>query len=71
MTTTLGIGVIGMGWMGTVHGRSYRMVHDRFHDYPTGAALVCEFDTDSWAGVEWFQGTVVDFVIPRELMAET
>ena len=46
-------------------------LHDRFHDYPTGATLVCEFDTDSWAGVEWFQGTVVDFVIPRELMAET
>ena len=46
-------------------------LHDRFHDYPTGATLVCEFDVDSWAEIDWFQGTVVDFVIPRELMAET
>ena len=31
IATTLGIGIIGMGWMGLVHGRSYRMVSDRFH----------------------------------------
>ncbi len=24
MTRTIGIGVIGMGWMGEVHSRSYR-----------------------------------------------
>ena len=30
--TTIGIGVIGMGWMGEVHSRSYRQVLDRFYD---------------------------------------
>jgi predicted dehydrogenase len=29
---TVGVGVIGMGWMGEVHSRSYRTVPDRFHD---------------------------------------
>ncbi len=32
MTRTIGIGVIGMGWMGQVHSRSYRQMVDRFHD---------------------------------------
>ena len=32
MTQTIGIGVIGMGWMGTVHSRSYRQITDRFPD---------------------------------------
>lgn len=27
----IGIGVIGMGWMGQVHSRSYRALADRFH----------------------------------------
>ncbi|GAC1453942.1 MAG: Gfo/Idh/MocA family oxidoreductase [Ktedonobacteraceae bacterium] len=31
MTRTIGIGVIGMGWMGEVHSRSYRALADRFH----------------------------------------
>jgi predicted dehydrogenase len=31
MTHTIGIGVIGMGWMGEVHSRSYRSIPDRFH----------------------------------------
>lgn len=30
MTRTIGIGVIGMGWMGEVHSRSYRAIPDRF-----------------------------------------
>ncbi|MDQ4077604.1 MAG: Gfo/Idh/MocA family oxidoreductase, partial [Chloroflexota bacterium] len=30
MTDTIGIGVIGMGWMGEVHSRSYRAIPDRF-----------------------------------------
>ena len=46
-------------------------LHERFHDYPTGATLECEFDVDSRAEIDSFQGTVVDFVIPREQMAET
>ena len=30
MAQTIGIGVIGMGWMGSAHSRSYRQVNDRF-----------------------------------------
>ncbi len=32
MTKTIGIGVIGMGWMGEVHSRSYNAIPDRFHE---------------------------------------
>jgi hypothetical protein len=32
MTQSIGIGVIGMGWLGEVHSRSYREIPDRFHD---------------------------------------
>jgi predicted dehydrogenase len=32
MTHTIGIGVIGMGWMGEVHSRAYRQIVDRFRD---------------------------------------
>jgi predicted dehydrogenase len=32
MTHTIGIGVIGMGWMGEVHSRSYRAIPDRFYE---------------------------------------
>jgi predicted dehydrogenase len=32
MAQTVGVGVIGMGWMGTVHSRSYLQAADRFHD---------------------------------------
>jgi len=32
MTQTLGIGVIGMGWMGQAHSRAYRNLADRFAD---------------------------------------
>jgi predicted dehydrogenase len=32
VTRTIGIAVIGMGWMGAVHSRSYRQVRDRFAD---------------------------------------
>lgn len=31
MTRRIGVGVIGMGWMGEVHSRSYRTIPDRFH----------------------------------------
>lgn len=32
MARTIGIGVIGMGWMGEVHSRSYRAIPDRFYE---------------------------------------
>lgn len=37
---TVGVGVIGMGWMGTVHSRAYRLVQDRFFDKGVAARLV-------------------------------
>lgn len=41
--------------------------HDRFHDFPTAATAVIEFDAESWALVRWDSGKVLDFVVPREL----
>ena len=32
MTQAIGIGVIGMGWMGMAHSRAYRNISDRFYD---------------------------------------
>jgi len=32
MTYNIGIGVIGMGWMGQAHSRAYRNIADRFQD---------------------------------------
>lgn len=29
--TVVGIGIIGMGWMGMTHARAYRQIADRFH----------------------------------------
>lgn len=40
------IGVIGMGWMGHVHSRSYRQVADRFIDDGIDPVLVVCADTD-------------------------
>jgi predicted dehydrogenase len=36
----IGVGVIGMGWMGFVHARAYRAVWDRFHEQGLKARLV-------------------------------
>ena len=38
--TKLGIAVIGMGWMGQVHARSYNLVAQRFPDSEVSARLV-------------------------------
>ncbi len=40
MTNTLGIGVIGMGWMGQVHSRAYSQAAVRFPDLPIRPSLV-------------------------------
>jgi phosphohistidine phosphatase len=40
-----------------------------FGRYPTGATLVAEFDIADWADAGWSQATVLDFVIPREIVA--
>ncbi|WP_374372811.1 histidine phosphatase family protein [Tabrizicola sp.] len=40
-----------------------------FHRYPTGATLVADFDVEDWGQVGFGQGVVVDFVVPREIVA--
>src|SRR5712692_8083715 len=41
MNRTVGIGIIGMGWMGTTHARAYRQVADRFPEIGVTPRLVC------------------------------
>ncbi len=41
--------------------------HPRFEDYPTGATLVVEWDADSWQDVDWSQGIIKSFVVPRDI----
>lgn len=41
----LGIGVIGMGWMGEVHSRAYRLVPERFPDVPAEPELIACSDS--------------------------
>lgn len=47
---------------------SQPLPHPRFQDYPTGATLVVDFKSDTWAEIQPGLGQVVDFVIPRELV---
>ena len=50
MTQTVGVGVIGMGWMGTVHSRAYLQAADRFYDSGIRAKLlVCADDVEARA----------------------
>ncbi|MCK6579453.1 MAG: Gfo/Idh/MocA family oxidoreductase [Anaerolineae bacterium] len=45
--TTIGIGVIGMGWMGQVHSRGYNQIKDRFYDSGIRPRLViCADDVE-------------------------
>ena len=41
--------------------------HRRFEDYPTGATLVCDFDAADWDMINWHDGRIVDFIVPRDL----
>ena len=50
MMRTIGVGVIGMGWMGNVHSRSYRQVSDRFRELAIQPRLiVCSDDVEARA----------------------
>ena len=50
MVKTIGIGVIGMGWMGQVHSRAYNQIKDRFFDGDVRPRLViCADDVASRA----------------------
>lgn len=40
-----------------------------FDRYPTGATSVVDFDVDSWDEITWRGGKLVDFVVPRDLIA--
>lgn len=42
----IGIGVIGMGWMGTVHSRAYGQIHDRFPNQGIEPRLIVCADAD-------------------------
>ena len=37
--------------------------------YPTGATSVVDFDVESWDEITWRSGKLVDFVVPRDLIA--
>jgi phosphohistidine phosphatase len=41
--------------------------HPEFLRYPTGATLVVDFQVKNWAEIAYGTGSVLDFVIPREL----
>jgi predicted dehydrogenase len=50
MKQVIGVGVIGMGWMGTVHSRSYLAAADRFHETGIQPKLViCADDVEERA----------------------
>lgn len=43
--------------------------HRAFRRYPTAATLVCDFPVHNWQAIRPATASVVDFVVPRELMA--
>lgn len=40
-----------------------------FDRFPTGATAVIDLPANSWEEVTWRSGTLVDFVVPRDLIA--
>ena len=42
--------------------------HPRFHDYPTCATTVIQFNLDNWMDLDWRSGEVLGFITPRELL---
>ena len=42
--------------------------HVRFHDYPSCATTVIQFDARDWTKMAWHSGHVQGFAIPRELL---
>lgn len=47
MGRVVGVGVIGMGWMGEAHSRAYRLVSDRFAERGILARLIACADVDA------------------------
>lgn len=52
MPRTIGIGVIGMGWMGQTHSRSYNQINDRFYDADFRPRLVICADNEAARAAE-------------------
>jgi len=42
--------------------------HPQFSRYPSAATTVLQFEAENWAEVGFGQGTVTNFVVPRELI---
>lgn len=42
--------------------------HPKFGQYPTAATSVFEFDASDWADVAPGTGTLIDFIVPRDLI---
>ena len=42
--------------------------HPDFARYPTAATTVIEFDAESWSDISWGSGTLLEVVVPRDLM---
>ncbi|WOQ17431.1 Gfo/Idh/MocA family oxidoreductase [Raineyella sp. W15-4] len=68
----VGVGVIGLGWMGRVHARAYRGVTEYFPDLGVGPRLVSAADGEVTArlaavGVMGFQRATPDY---REVLAD-
>lgn len=41
--------------------------HPRWNDYPTCATMIADFDIDDWSALTPGTGTLVDFVVGRDL----
>lgn len=39
----------------------------KFHQYPTGATLVADFEVDTWRDADWGKAIARHFVVPRDL----
>lgn len=47
-----------------------RPEHPKFSQYPTGATTVLEADIESWREMDFSKGRLLDFVVPKDLMAQ-
>jgi len=43
--------------------------HPQFERYPTAATSVIVFAADDWSDVDWGDGQLIEFVVPRDLAA--
>jgi phosphohistidine phosphatase len=41
--------------------------HQKFYQYPTAAVTILDFDVDDWAYVNFGEGKLVEFIVPKDL----